>query len=184
MKVLIIAHDVGSKEMGMLFRPYYIAQGLKARGHEVEVITASYSRVRRINPVIKSDLETQVIEGVPYHWIKSLKFSGNTLQRALGMFLFSFKLWWYARYFAKRFKADAVIASSPHPLVIWGAARIAKITGGNLFFEVRDIWPLSMHELSGMKTTHPFYILCQWAEDFAYKHSKKSFLCSPMPGTT
>lgn len=173
MKILIIAHDVGSKDMGMLFRPYYIAQGLKARGHEVEVITASYSRVRRKNPVIRKDLETHEVEGIPYHWIKSLKFSGNSIQRALGMFWFSFKLWKFAGYFAKQMKADAVIASSPHPLIIWGAHRIAKKTRAKLIFEVRDIWPLSMHELSGMRKCHPFYILCQWAEDFAYKNSDK-----------
>ncbi len=173
MKILIIAHDVGSKEMGMLYRPYYIAQGLKARGHDVEIITASYSRVRRFNPEIGKDLETHLVEDIPYHWLKSLKFSGNSLQRAVGMLLFSTKLWWHANSFARRFPADAIVASSPHPLIIWGAARIAKLSRGKLFFEVRDIWPLSMHELSGMKTSHPFYILCQMAEDFAYKKSNK-----------
>ncbi|UOF02230.1 glycosyltransferase family 4 protein [Bdellovibrio reynosensis] len=173
MKVLIIAHDVGSKEMGMLFRPYHIAQGLKSRGHEVEIITASYSRVRRVNPSIENDLECSQVEGIKYHWLKSLKFSGNSLQRALGMFLFSFKLWWYSSYFAKILKADAVIASSPHPFIIWGAHKIARKAGGNLFFEVRDIWPLSMGEIGGMHKKHPFYILCQMAEDYAYKNSKK-----------
>lgn len=173
MKVLIIAHDVGSKEMGMLFRPYNIAQGLKARGHQVEVLTASYSRVRTKNPEINHDLQVTEVEGLPYHWIKSLKFSGNTLQRALGMFLFSWKIWCHANYFAKKLNPDAVIASSPHPLIIWGAYRIAKKSKARLYFEVRDIWPLSMHELSGMNKSHPFYVLCQWAEDFAYNKSNK-----------
>jgi glycosyltransferase involved in cell wall biosynthesis len=173
MRVTIIAHDVGSKEMGMLYRPYYIGQGLKQRGHDIHFITASYSRVRRFNPEIKQDLETHEVEGLPYHWLKSLKFSGNSLQRAFGMLLFSFKLWWFAGYFAKKISPQVVVASSPHPLIIWGASRLAKKSRAKLIFEVRDIWPLSMHELSGMNPNHPFYILCQWAEDFAYKRSAK-----------
>lgn len=173
MKVLIIAHDVGSEKMGMLFRPYYIAQGLKKRGHEVEIISASYSRVRKTNPKVKNDLEKHLIEGIPYHWLKSLRFSGNSIRRAIGMALFSAKLWWYAPYFARIFKADAVIASSPHPLIAWGANRISKLTQGNFFFEVRDIWPLSLNELGGMSTKHPFYLLCQAAEDYAYRNAKK-----------
>lgn len=173
MKVLIIAHDIGSKEMGMLFRPYYIAQGLKEKGLTVEVITASYSSVRRINPTISYNLECHNIDGILYHWIKSIPFKGNSIQRAIGMIWFSFKLWWFAEYFKNKIKPDAVIASSPHPFVIWGAHRIAQKSKADLYFEVRDIWPLTMHELSGMNPKHPFYVICQWAEDFAYRKSKK-----------
>lgn len=173
MKIFIIAHDVGSEEMGMVFRPYHIAQGLKARGHQVEIITASYSRVRSKNPQIHKNLEVHSVEGIPYHWIKSLKFSGNSIQRALGMLLFSIQLWRFAGYFVKRMKVDTVIASSPHPLIVWGAHRIARKSRAKFIFEVRDIWPLSMHELSGMSQRHPFYVLCQWAEDFAYKNADK-----------
>ena len=171
MKVYIISHDVGSKKLGMLFRGYFIAQGLKKRGHYVQIIAGSFSHVRRLNPEVKKDLEMQIIEDIPYHWIKTLYYVGNSWKRAIGLFAFSIKLWLNAGYFARRHKADAVIASSPHPLMIWGAHRLAKKLGCKLIFEVRDIWPLSMYELSGMKKTHPFYVLCQWAEDYAYKHA-------------
>lgn len=175
MKVYIIAQDAGSKELGMLYRNYFIGQGLKKRGHEVEMVAGSFSHVRRKNPIVIQELETQIVEGIPYHWIKTLHYSGNSIRRALGIFLFSIKLWFFANYFARKFEADAVIASSPHPLIVWGAHRLAKKLSQKrpckFIFEVRDIWPLSMHELSGMKKNHPFYILCQWAEDYAYKHA-------------
>lgn len=171
MKVYIISHDAGSKKLGMLFRPYFIAQGLKKIGHDVQVIAGSFSHVRRVNPEVKKDLEVHTIEGITYHWLKTLSYFGNSGKRALGLFIFSIKLWLFAGYFARKFAADVVIASSPHPLMVWGAHRLAKKLNAKFIFEVRDIWPLSMFELSGMKKNHPFYILCQWAEDYAYKHA-------------
>jgi glycosyltransferase involved in cell wall biosynthesis len=36
-------------------------------------------------------------------------------------------------------------------------------------YEVHDLWPLSMIELSGVSKWHPFAMLCQWAEDAAYR---------------
>jgi glycosyltransferase involved in cell wall biosynthesis len=36
-------------------------------------------------------------------------------------------------------------------------------------FEVHDLWPLSPIELSGMSPRHPFALMCQAAEDAAYR---------------
>ena len=85
MNVFIIAHDVGSQKMGMVFRPYYVAQGLKHRGYGVEVITATYSRVRIKNPLDRKNLDTDMIEGIPYHWLRSMTFTSNSFRRAIGM---------------------------------------------------------------------------------------------------
>src|SRR5688572_3166518 len=105
-RILFIAHDVGSKDMGMLFRPYAMGLALKARGHEVHILTASFSHVRRRNPVIAADLERTTVEGLPYHWLRTPAFHGNTAKRALAMILFAFKVWWYARALAREIQPD------------------------------------------------------------------------------
>jgi len=42
-----------------------------------------------------------------------------------------------------------------------------------LIFEVHDLWPLTPIELGGMPKWHPFIVVMQIAEDFAYKHADK-----------
>jgi glycosyltransferase involved in cell wall biosynthesis len=64
-----------------------------------------------------------------------------------------------------------VISSSTYPLDTWVARRIAQFAGARLVHEVHDLWPLSPVELSGMSSWHPFALICQSAEDAAYRHS-------------
>jgi glycosyltransferase involved in cell wall biosynthesis len=52
---------------------------------------------------------------------------------------------------------------------IWVARRLARRAGARLVFEVHDLWPLSPIELSGMSRRHPFIVMCQAAEDAAYR---------------
>ena len=53
---------------------------------------------------------------------------------------------------------------------IWPAHRIAKLAKAKLVFEVHDLWPLSPMELGRISKWHPFIILTQAAEDYAYRH--------------
>ena len=69
----------------------------------------------------------------------------------------------------REFKPDVVIASSTYPMDIWVARRLARRAGAKLVYEVHDLWPLSPIELSGMSRWHPFIVLCQAAEDAAYR---------------
>jgi glycosyltransferase involved in cell wall biosynthesis len=52
---------------------------------------------------------------------------------------------------------------------IWVARRVAKLAKAKLVYEVHDLWPLSPIELSGMSKWHPFAMLCQKAENDAYR---------------
>src|SRR5690606_7338906 len=54
-----------------------------------------------------------------------------------------------------------------------GAERLALKNKVPLFFEVRDIWPLSLVEIGGVAPSHPFVRFLQWVEDRAYRKSDK-----------
>ena len=73
----------------------------------------------------------------------------------------------------KLFNPNIVIASSTYPLDIIPAFLIAKKTRAKLIFEVHDLWPLSPIELGGMSPFHPYIMIMQWAENFAYRVSHK-----------
>jgi glycosyltransferase involved in cell wall biosynthesis len=62
-----------------------------------------------------------------------------------------------------------VIASSTYPMDVWVARKLARLAKAKLVYEVHDLWPLSLIELSGMSPRHPFAMLCQKAEDDAYR---------------
>ena len=56
---------------------------------------------------------------------------------------------------------------------IWPCRRIARRANARLVFEVHDLWPLTPMQLGGMSRWHPFIVLVQWAEDYAYRHADK-----------
>lgn len=70
-------------------------------------------------------------------------------------------------------RPDVVIASSTYPFDIWVAQRLARLAGAKLVYEVHDLWPLSPMELFGMPRWHPFILLCQAAEDRAYRDADR-----------
>lgn len=159
--------------MGMEFRPYYLAREWQKEGHNVRIIGADFSHLRKQNPTVSKDFEIQEIEGVTYQWIKTRRYQGNGVKRAVTMFQFCFKLWLNAKKIAKDFKPDVVISSSTYPLDTYPAQRIAKLAKAKYIHEGHDIWPLTLTELSGMSKWNPFVIALAIAEKSAYKKCYK-----------
>lgn len=170
MNILLINHYAGSDKHGMEFRPFYMAREWVKKGHDVTIVAADYSHLRKYNPEIKRDFTEEVIEGVRYIWIKTPKYSGNGVGRIINILTFINKLKLKARYISERFNPDAVIASSTYPLDIYPAAKIAKLSSAKLFFEIHDLWPLTPIEIGGYSPKHPYIMYLQSAEDYAYKN--------------
>lgn len=154
----------------MVYRPYYLAKELVKKGHNVSIIASSYSHLRLCTGKYK---ETELVDGIQYYWEKNISYRGNGLKRLFNVVIFSVLLFLKSGYYANKIKPDLVIGSSPHPFFIYGAKRIAGISKAKLFFEVRDLWPLTLIEIGGFSKWHPFVILMQHAEDYAYKYSDK-----------
>lgn len=175
MNILYINHYAGSPRHGMEFRPYHMSKIWVEKGHSVTILAASYSHVRANQPTINGQEINQVtqekIDGIDYIWYPTSKYDGNGFGRVKNIFLFLSKIYTSASSLINKIKPDVVIASSTYPLDIWVAKRIARKAGAKLIYEVHDLWPLSPIELGGMSPKHPFIMLCQTAENYAYKHS-------------
>ena len=50
MNILYINHYAGGPEYGMAFRPHYLAKEWKKMGHNVTIVGASYSHLRKKQP--------------------------------------------------------------------------------------------------------------------------------------
>ena len=61
MNILLINHYAGSPDMGMEFRPYYMAREWIKEGHRVFIIAGDYSHLRKNNPVVNRDFEKKNI---------------------------------------------------------------------------------------------------------------------------
>jgi glycosyltransferase involved in cell wall biosynthesis len=169
--ILLINHYAGSPYHGMEFRPFYMAREWVRSAHKVQIVAASYSHIRANQPTLIGVVLDEDTQGIAYRWYKTPAHSGNGVGRVRNMLSFLRSLWKDAARLAQDFEPDVVIASSTYPMDIWPAARISRLAGAKLVFEVHDLWPLSPIELGGMSRWHPFILWVQWAEDFAYRHA-------------
>ena len=186
MNILYINHYAGSPQHGMEYRPYYLAREWVRSGHAVRMLAGGFSHVRAQQPdlavlrttgaVPDGRSTAQVIDGIAYHWYATPAYGGNGLGRVKNIWAFLRQVWLDAPRIALDFQPDVVIASSTYPMDIWVAHRIMRLARRQgrpckLVFEVHDLWPLSPIELGGMSPRHPFIMLCQAAENHAYKHA-------------
>ncbi len=165
LNILYLNHYAGSPALGMEYRPYYLAREWVRAGHRVQMLAADFSHVRAKQPRA-GDEET---DGIAYRWYPTPAYQGNGVGRVKNIWAFLRQVWADTPRLVTDFKPDVVIASSTYPMDIWVARRLARRAGAKLVFEVHDLWPLSPIELSGMSRRHPFIVLCQAAEDAAYR---------------
>jgi glycosyltransferase involved in cell wall biosynthesis len=173
MAILLINHYAGSPSHGMEYRPYYFGRVWVDYGYTVNIVASAYSHVRIHQPVMKDPCTTEVIDGINYTWLNSPSYHGNGIARVINIIWFIFQLLKYTKEIIKDKYPKVVIASSTYPLDIFPAYLIAKRTKAKLVYEVHDLWPLTLIEVGGFSKYHPFIILLQIAENFAYKYADK-----------
>ena len=179
MNILYINHYAGSPEMGMEFRPYYLSREWVKMGHKVTIIAGDYSHLRKVNPKVTEDFQSETIDGIEYCWVKTGEYEGNGVKRALTMERFVRKLYSHAKMISDRWHPDVVIASSTYPLDTYAAQRIAKVSGAKYIHEVHDMWPSTLYEVGGMSRHNPFVVVMQIAENSAYRHCDKCVALLP-----
>lgn len=173
MRIMLINHYAGSVYHGMEFRPYLMAREWRKLGHEVTIVAADYTHLRRKNPEIARDFTEQEIDGTRYVFIKTPVYHGNNVGRAKNIAAFCLKLKHKAGWMAHKYHPEAVIASSTYPLDIYPAAKIARRAGARLYFEIHDLWPLTPMEMGHLPWWNPLILLLQAGENYAFEHSQK-----------
>lgn len=181
MNILLINHYAGSPALGMEYRPFYLAREWVRAGHDVTIVAASWSHLRSQQPSVGADLDVELVEGVRFVWLTAPRYRGNGVRRAVNIATVMFKLLRFSARLADTYAPDIVIASSTYPTDNWPARRMATRARAKLVYEVHDVWPLSLIELGGMSPRHPFCLLMQWGEDYAYRNAEA--VVSMLPGT-
>jgi glycosyltransferase involved in cell wall biosynthesis len=171
MNILLINHYAGNPELGMEFRPYYLAKQWVKQGHNVYIVAASYSHLRTKQPKISKSFNVETIDGINYIWIKTPSYSSSGIKRFINIFSFVYKLFLYKKKLIQISKPNIVIASSTYPVDIYPAHSISKKSKAKLCFELHDLWPLSPMEIGGYSKYHPFIMLMQAGENYVCRNS-------------
>ncbi len=174
MKILLINHYAGGPRWGMEHRPYHFAREWVRTGHQVTIAAASFSHVRHAQPEgvdAVTGVADETIDGIRYRWYATPPYRGNGLARLANVRAFLAALRRDAEFLGSSLTPDIVIASSTYPFDVAVARRIARACGAMLVWEVHDLWPLSLIELSGMSRAHPFVLWCGAAERAACRNA-------------
>lgn len=170
--IWIINQYSGSIIHGMEYRHYYLAKEFIAKGHYVLIISGSYSHLFKQQPNIEGLYTFEEIEGINYCWVQIPKYEKSiSLGRFKNMIAFAWNLRKLPK--AKLPKPNVIIVSSPSLFPIVTARKWAKKYSAKLLFEIRDIWPLTLQELNGLKRWHPLRIVLSFFEKFGYKNADK-----------
>lgn len=178
MKVLMINHNGGSIYHGPNLRTYYAAKELVNRfGHEVTIVSSSYSHKYSVLPDTTGTITDEKVDGINYKWIKCIKYK-NLLQRIYSHFEFGFKFLFNRKKICN--EADIIIFSGPPPeifLFSWIYAKLLKVP---IISDIRDLWPLTQIEMSKKYWLNPYTYFLYIVQYVMVKGS--NYLLSPLPG--
>ena len=171
MKIIwFVSQYAGGPGVGMQYRQFQLAKELNIQGNKAMVISGSFSHLYRNPPTVKRNGERQRLEGVDFVWVKNPRYEKSiSLGRFWNMLVFA---WNILRLDVSSFpKPDAVVVSSPSMLPIVAALKWKRRFKCKVFFEVRDIWPLTLQELGNLSRLHPLVMFMRYFECIAYRKS-------------
>ena len=124
-------------------RHYWFAENLIKEEYDATVFCANtYHNKSEFIDTGKKKYATDVLNGIPFVFVKTTTALGNGLDRVKNMGLFYWNLFSVAKAYAKDHgKPDVIIASSVHPLTMVAGIQIAKKMNVPCICEIRDLWP-------------------------------------------
>ncbi|MEX2359666.1 MAG: glycosyltransferase family 4 protein [Gammaproteobacteria bacterium] len=179
MRLLVITHAGGSPYHGPNTRWYYLARALREFGVQSHIVSSSTFHKYFAPPKVNRAFETEVIDGIEYHWVRTGKYTARGAAQVRNQFQFVAGCYRHKREIVA-LKPDLVVASSPHPFVVYPAASVSRKLDIPLIYEVRDLWPQVLLELGGYSRFHPYMVALRRAERYAVRRANR--LISVKPG--
>jgi len=177
MNILIINHNGGSIHHGPNLRTYFAAKELVKRGNKVTIASSSFSHKYSVLPKVNGAVTDECIDGVDYKWIKCIKYN-NLIQRIFSHFQFGVKIIRHRQRVCT--KADVVIFSGPPPEIFLFSWLFARLLGVPIISDIRDFWPRTQIEMSGLQWLNPFTYFLFFCQFIMVRYSDR--IVSPLPG--
>jgi glycosyltransferase involved in cell wall biosynthesis len=138
-------------------------------GHRAVMLTSDSNHLIT-TPNFDGNYHVDVIDGVEFCWIRTLKYRlAKSSRRVLSWLDFEWRL---LRLPKQQFgRPDVVIVSSLSLLTIFNGLLLRWKYKCRLVFEIRDIWPLTMTEEGGFGEYSPFVIGLGLIERLGYRRA-------------
>ena len=151
--IWIINQFAGNPESGWGERHYYFSKNWIEKGYKVTIISGSYNHVFHKLPDSPKQFNMDVYNGTPFCWVKVPHYNPKSVTRFWSFMVFAFKILFLPT--SKLGKPDIIVVSSMpifpvltgHWLKLWHKSKA-------LFFEIRDIWPLTLVLLGDISPKH------------------------------
>ncbi len=169
MKIWLINHYAVPPQYYPLARPSLFAKNLIKMGHEVTIIAASTVHNSDLDMINDgSRVKREIIDGIPYVFIKCRHYKGNGIARVINILEFAIKL---PRVCRTLDKPDAIVATSFDPLSCYQGIRFAKKYGIKAIAEIADLWPETLVEYAHISPKNPIVRVLRKIEHNIYVES-------------
>jgi len=152
-------------------RHYWFAENLIKEEYDATVFCANtYHNKSEFIDTGKKKYATDILNGIPFVFVKTTTALGNGLDRVKNMGLFYWNLFSVAKAYAKEHgKPDVIIASSVHPLTMVAGIQIAKKMNVPCICEIRDLWPEAIFSFNKAKENSLLGKILVAGEHWIYK---------------
>lgn len=175
MKIVIISQYFLPEMGAPQNRLFELAQGLKRKGWEVNVITAMPNYpTGKIFPGYrgKFSMNEMIADlAVRRYWLIASN-APRALPRILSMVSFSASVL-FSVFLLRRNRPTFILVESPPLTLAFSAWMLSKLSGAKMIMNVSDLWPLSAKELGAIKEG----LLYRWIEKLEYFLYRKSDIC-------
>ncbi len=144
------------------------AQYLIEAGYDVTIIGGSYLHNTTINLINdnREFLEAEY-DGIKFIHIKTNNYTGNGIMRFINLFLFSFRLFFLSKKFAKP-DIIAQVATVPFSNILY---YVAKRYNAKNIVDVVDLWPEAFVAYGLISNKNPLTKFAYWAEKWFYERA-------------
>lgn len=179
MRIWIINHYALPPTSAGGTRHYNFAKQLMQRGHEVVIMAANYNHFTQTFIAAEQFGKLDHTYDVPFMWIPTPAYAGNTVGRFWNMLVFSWQIQ-RKKFLKQLFVPDIVIGSSPHLFAAFSAEWLARRFKKPFILEIRDIWPDTLVDLGRFSSKHPLIQMMKIMEKYLYKRAVKIISLLPL----
>jgi glycosyltransferase involved in cell wall biosynthesis len=173
--IWVLNMTAGKPDSGWGERHYYFSKFWIKNGYDVKIISGSYNHLFHNQPKVDDNKKftiEKVEEGITFCWVKIPEYDGGSIFKLWSMIVFAFKI---LSLKTKELGKPQVILVSSMPIfpILSGWYLKKKLKAEKLFFEIRDLWPLTPMYLKGYSKWHPMVLVMSWVEKFGYRKADK-----------